>query len=251
MFSYCLTMFCGSIMTLIWNIFHFLRIIPRPGSNPPEDCISKIALIMWLILILTLGVYMSIFDFYCDGKFCTYSSYSQMVTYLLGDVLFSLQSLILIKELSSLTELPTEFNTSPMPPKYSLCCFFLIMLHGTSFIILEYSGIMFNFDNLKDIMYILYYVAFGISSLLNFFLMSAARLVIGVTVNTLCKSLEDRLSTLSMANFELTIAPIVLEYRMLKTKLSFLLFGIFTVDVIMLIATAYFTFKQMMYEYTL
>ena len=234
-------------MTLIWNICHFLRIIPRPGSNPPDNCISKIALIMWLMLILTVGGYMSFYNLYCNGELCTFSSYSQMVTFLLSDVLILLQSLLLIKELSSLTDLSTDLNTFPMPPKYSRFCLLLTMLHGTSFII-EYSEILLYEEDMYDIEYLFYFVALGILYLLNFLLMSVARIVIGVTVNTLCKSLEDRLSTLSMANIELTIAPIVLEYRMLKTKLSFLLFGMFTVDVIMLISYAYFISKQMSYE---
>ena len=62
-----------------------------------------------------------------------------------------------------------------------------------------------------------YFVAEGIHYLINFLLSLAARLVIGVAASKLCNSIERTLPTVGMENIQITIGPIVLEYKTLKT----------------------------------
>ena len=225
-----------SIMPLIWNIFHFLRIIPKPGFS---GCINKIAITMWLILIITMGSYQCFFDFYISGESYTLS---ETVTYLLNDTLIPLESLLIIKELTSLAELHRDLKTSYYP-KYPLYCLFTTTMHLIAIPMLLYFEILISEVFVYSNMYNFYFVAAFVQFLMSFLLISAARLVIGAAVNGLCKGIDDSLPTVGIENIQITIGPMVSEYKSTKTKLSLLLFYMFTVDTILLTTWAYYISK--------
>ena len=223
-----------SIMSLIWNIFHFLRIIPNPGSG----CFNKIALSMWIILMITSGLYLCYFDFFLSGQS---RPISVTITYLLQGTLIPLQSLLIIKELSSLADLQTDFKNTFLYPKHSLYCLIITSIHFISISFYIYNEIIIS--DYSNPMLQCYLVAEGIQYLMNFLLIFACRLIIGVAASKLCKGIEDSLATVGIENIQITIGPMVLEYQNIKTKLSFLLFTIFTVDTILLTAFAYYICK--------
>ena len=232
----------GSIMAWIWNFYNFLGLIPKPNSG----WTNKIALTLWLILIITTGVFIGCFDFYSFGKLFTISD---TITYMLIDVLIPLQSLLIIKELVSLAELLRDLKTTSIHPKYPFYSLTLTIMHLTSYAIVMYNEIRIAKDKIHDTIYKLHFVVMGLQFLLNFLLISAARLVIGVAVNKLCTSMEDSLPTAGAENIQITVGPIVLEHKKMKTKLSFLLFIMFTVDTILLISFAYYIFKFSLYGF--
>ena len=94
-----------------------------------------------------------------------------------------------------------------------------------------------------------YCVAIGLQYSMNFLLNTAARLVIGVAVNRLCKGIEDSLPTVGMENIQITIGPMISEYKIIKAKLSSLLFSLFTVDTILFTAFAYYVTKFFSWGY--
>ena len=219
------------IMPFIWNIFHFLRIIPKPGSG----CINKIALTMWLILIKTVGSFIYYFDF--DFRRESYTL-SQTIIFVLFDILIPLQSSLIIKQLASLTELHRDLKTS-LYPKYPIFCLITTSMHLTAIPMRLYSEIQAYEEIHYSLMYQCYFGAAVVQLLLNFLLNTAARLVIGVAVNRLCKNIEDSFPIVGMENVQITIGPLILEYKRIKTKLSFLLLSLFTYDTILLTAFAY------------
>ena len=230
--SSCSTMVPESIMSLIWNIFHFLRIIPKPGSG----CINKIALSTWIILILAAGLFMCYVDFVLTGESRTLS---ETITYFLQDILIPLQSLLIIKELASLADLQSDLKTTCLYPKHPHYCLIIAIIHFISISFFICTDILRYSTSTVQ----LYFVAEGIQYLLNFLLTFAARLVIGVAASKLCKGIEDNLPTVGIENIQITIGPMVMEYQNIKTKLSFLLFTNFTVDTILLTAFAYYISK--------
>ena len=228
----------GRIMSLIWNIFHFLRIIPKPGSG----CINKIALTMWLLLFITTGFLICFYDLYITDGY-TYTL-SELITYLLNDILIPLESLIVIKELASLGELQT--TTFSLNPRCSFYFLLITIIHFISLLIVLYFMTL-DFPMYDD----WYFVVTGIQYLAYFLLMTATRLVIGAAVNKLCTSIVEGLPTVGFENIQITIAPMILEYQTLKTKLSFLLFTTFTADVILMTAYGYYIAKYSAYSYIL
>ena len=229
-------------MPLIWNIFHFLRIIPKAGSA----WTNKIVLTLWQILILTSGVFICCYEFYLSGRHYTISD---TITYLLNDILIPLQSLLIIKEFATLAELQRDLEITSLYPKYPFYSLILTILHLASLIIVLYFEIMFSKENTFSIISICYFFATGILYLLNLLLISATRLVIGVAVNNLCTSIEDSLQTVGAEIIEMTFEPLTMKYKEMRTKLSFLLFSIFTVDTIQFTAFAYYIFKYSLYGF--
>ena len=226
-------------MSLLWNIFYFLRIIPKPGSG----CCNKIALTMWLLLFITTGFLICFYDFYIT-PISSYT-FSEIITYLLNDVLIPLESLLVIKELASLGELQTTIKgLNPRRPFYFLL---ISMIHFISLLIVVLFMTVFGIVGYDK----WYSVATGLQYLPYFLLMTAARLVIGAAVNELCNSIDDSLPTVGLENIQITIAPIILEYQTLKTKLSFLLFTTFTADVILMTSYGYYIAKYRAYNYIL
>ena len=227
MFSSCSTLVRESIMLLIWNIFHFLGLIPKPGSG----CINKIALSSWLILIVAAGLFMCYHDLRAESL-----TLSDIISYLLQDTLIPLQSLLIIKELASLADLQTDLKTTCLEPKPPFYCLMIASIHFTAISYYTYEESLINEDYI-------YLAAEGIQFLVNFLSTLAARLVVGVAASKLCKGIEDNLPTVGIGNIQITIGPMVLEYKKIKTKLSFLLFTIFTVDTILLTAFGYYISK--------
>ena len=228
-------MVCERIMPLIWNIFHFLRIISKPDSG----CINKIVFTMWVVLIITVGLFICYIDFFIYGE--TYTV-SETVTFLLIDTLIPLQSLLVIKELASMAELQRDFKSLCLYPKHPFYYLIITSYHFTSLLIIIYY--LFTEASFYSGLDQCYYVAMLSTMLLfyilNFLLISAARLVIGVAVSRLCKGIEDCLLTVGMENIQITICPMISEYKLIKAKLSSLLFTSFTVDTILLTAFSYY-----------
>ena len=241
-------MVCERIMLLIWNIFNFLRIIPKPGSG----CINKIVLTMWLILIITVGLFLCYIDFYMNPtQYGVSYTLSETITYLLNDTLIPLQSLLIIKGLASLAELQQDFKTTSLYPQHPLYCLIITIIHFTSIIILIYYYFVSGEDygGLDKCYYVATLSSISLCYLVNFLLISAARLVIGVAVSRLCKGIEDSLPTVGIENIQITIGPVISEYKIIKAKLSFLLFSLFTVDTILFTAFAYYVTKFFSWGY--
>ena len=233
---------CGSIMSLVWSIFHFLRIIPKPGSK----YINKLALIVWLILITICTAVVLAEDFWYDGKFRTFLSKAAIVATLLSDLLGPLQSVLVIIKISALVEIQIDLKTKLLSPKYPLLFLLTTMLYFISIIFIQYYFIKEYIRNTYSIWSVIF---FGIQYLLNFLILTSARIIIGVTVNKFCRSIENLSESVSPENIQITMIPMVIEYKMLKDQLSFLLFAIFTVDVIQLTANAYFVTKSMVFDF--
>ena len=233
-----------SIMFLIWNIFHFLRIIPKPGAG----FINKIVLTMWLIMIITVGSFLCYFDFYFSGQSYTLS---ETITYLINDALIPFESLLIINELASLAELQWDLKTTLLYPKWPWYCLITTSMHFTSIPMLIYYEMVFSEEDYEEdsFMYKCYFVAVGLQYLMNFLLNSAASLVIGVAVSRLCKGVEDSLPNVGIENIQITIGLIISEYIIIKTKLSFLLFSLFIVNTILLTASSYYISKYFSWGY--
>ena len=142
-------MVCERIMSLIWNIFHFLRIIPKPGSG----CINKIVLTMLLILIITSALFICYIDFYIYGESYTLS---QTIPYLINDILIPLQSLLVIKGFASMAEL--HLNTISLYPKHPFHCLIITSVHFPSIPILIYNDFV-SYKIIYDVLDKCYYVA--------------------------------------------------------------------------------------------
>ena len=181
------------INLLIWNTFHFLRIIPKPSSG----CINKIFLTILLILIITVGLFICYFDFYIYPTHYGVSyTFSETITYLLNDILIPLQSLLVIKGFASLEDLQTDLKTLSLYPKHPLYCLIITSIHFTSILILIYYDFVSDesfYGNLDKCYYVVMLSTMLLCYLLNFLLVSAARLVIGVAVNRLCKGIDESL----------------------------------------------------------
>ena len=227
-----------SIILWIWNIFFFFRVIPKPGSG----CINKIALSAWIILIITTGLFLCYYEFYYCAEPLTLS---ETITYLLQQTLIPLQSLLIIKELASLEDLQRDLKNTFLYPKHPFYCLIITTMHFMSISLFMYRDISIVPEETMSSNYMLqgYFVAQGIQYLINFLIIFASRLIIGVAASKLCKGIEDSLPTVAIQNIQITVGPAVLEYQNIKTKLSFLLFTIFTVDTILLTTFAYYICK--------
>ena len=235
-------MVCGSIMPWVWNIFQLLRIIPDPTGS---KYINRTALIGWLVLITTCTVVVLVEEFYCDGQLCTFPSNSYMITALLSDVLVPLQSMLLIKEIAALAEEGRDLKSILLFPASPCLWLMTTILHFASFQFLQYYIIRQYEDKMTSIMFV---VAFEILLVMHLLIMSAARAIIGVLVNRFYKNLDDCSATVSSENIQITVTPIITEYKTLKELLKLMLFGIFTVDVILLTSNAYFVTKVSEYD---
>ena len=226
-------MACGGVMSLVWNIFHFLRIIPKPGTKH----INKIALTVWLMLITICTAVVLAEDFLYDGKLRTDLSKATIVATLLSDLLGPLQSVIVIITSSALIDIKMNLNTKLFGPKYPWLFLLTTILHLISIIFIQHYMIKAFVNRILSIWYI---ISFGIQYLLNFLILTSARTLIGLTVNKFCKSIEDCSGTVCPENIQITTNLMITEYKMLKEQLSFLLFAMFSVDVIQLTSIAYF-----------
>ena len=223
-------MFCESIMSVVWNIFHFFRIIPAPGSTYT----NKIAYIMWLLLIIACTLAILNEELYCCGQISSYST-SKLIATLMDDLLVPLQSVLVIKAVAALGEAKQELKTILMNPKYSLFCLFTTILQLTAYLVVQFCMITAN-----ETGHILYFVAWGLQLAMNFLITSASRVIIGVLMNRLCKNIEDCSGIVCPENIQSTISPIITEYRLLQELLSFLLLSVVALDVIMLTSGSYY-----------
>ena len=218
-------------MEVVWNIFHFLRIIPESESI----YINKVAFIMWLILIIACTLAILVGDLYCSGQICSYAT-SKMATFLLCDLLVPLQSMLVFRAVASVAEeSKIELKTIKTNPKYSIFCLLTTIFQFTSCIV----SVILPYENGNT----WYNVAWVIQIAVNFLITSASRIIIGVLINRLCKNIADSFAILSLENINITIAPIITDYKLLQDVLSFLLFSIVALDVVMVTSNAYFLIK--------
>ena len=231
----------GSIMSLMWNIFYFLRIIPEPSSK----YINKIALMMWLIIIIACAVFLFLTDFYCSGKLCPFPSYSLMVTSFLYNTLHPLQSVLVLSVVAALANTIRDLRTDLVYPKYP--AFFLL----TTLVDFTSSGLEQHYFYTGFPICMWCAAAYLILSTLHSVIISAARAIIGVTVNRFCKNIEECFAVIAPEIIQAIMAPIITEYKILKEQLSFLLLTLYTADVILLTSHAYLVAHALEYWFLL
>ena len=228
-------------MPLMWNIFYFLRIIPKPGTK----YINKIALMMWLIIIIACAVFLFLNDFYCSGQLCSFPSYSYVVSGFLYDTLHPLQSVLVLCVVAALANKIRDLRTDLVYPKYPVFFLLTTLLNFTS------AGLEQLYSYTGSPLCIWCAVAYSILSTLHLVIISAARAIIGVTVNRFCNDVEECFAVIAPENIQVIMAPIITEYKILKEQLSFLLLTLYTADVILLTAHVYLVAHDLKYWFFL